>query len=73
MDKTIVHRNYSDYQLIAIGIELVHKIIGLHDSSPELVSTNALLWKSYKLSLEWNETFLDAYIPRPEMEGVNNG
>lgn len=63
MDKAIVTKNFSDYQLIAIGIELVHKIICLADCAPELVSTNALLSRAYSLANKWNETFFDAYVP----------
>lgn len=75
MDKPIVAKNFADYQLISIGIELVHKLICFADCSPELLSGNTLLSKACKLAIQWNETFFDLYVPSsPEkMEDSLNG
>lgn len=64
MDKNIVNRNHIDFQLISVGIELVHKVLSLKDCTPELMAVNHHLSKAHELAIKWNEMFFEAYISK---------
>ena len=61
MANTIVSRNITDYQLVSIGIALVHQVLSLMDCTPEL-STNPHLAKTIQLAQKWNDVFIDVYL-----------
>ncbi len=58
MARSIVGRNLPDYQLVVIGIELVHKVFGLLDCNPELAN-NPHVVKANECAKRWNELFFD--------------
>lgn len=61
MDKSMFNRNYKDFQLVSLGIELAHKVIGAMDCCPGL-ETNKHMVKALELARQWNETFFDVYV-----------
>lgn len=63
MIKTIVSRNASEFQLVSIGIELVHKVFGLMECNPELIS-NPHAAKASELANKWNEVFIEVVSTR---------
>lgn len=63
MDKIIVHRNFKEYQLISISIDLVNKILSAKDCDKD-VSENVHLNKAYELANKWNEVFFSLYVSK---------
>lgn len=61
MNAKSVNDFYVDNQLILLGIELVHKVFGLLDCNPELLS-NSHAKKALDIAREWNERFYDSIV-----------
>lgn len=57
MGKAIVSRTTPDFQLVSVGIELVHKVFGLMDCSPELAN-NPHVVRANECANRWNELFI---------------
>jgi hypothetical protein len=49
MGNAIINRSFNDYQLVSLGIELVHRIMDLKECNPSVL----------KLAKQWNERFID--------------
>lgn len=66
MDKSIINKKFSQYQLVRTGIELVSAINGLLDCNIELKDNNHIK-KVTLLSNRWNEEFIKLVVTK---EGV---
>ncbi len=58
MVKAIVSRNKNDFQLINIGIDLVHLMLDIIESDPTLASQPKVIRLSNHIS-KWNELFVE--------------
>ena len=68
MDRRISIKNCVTYQLISLAIEIVDNIMYLEDCESGLIQSNKHLEKAHKLSVRWNELFLDAFISKKSVE-----
>ncbi len=61
MVKNINNKISGEYQLLILGIELVHKILVLKDCS-ESLANNPHVASACEIANEWNETFIKFFI-----------
>lgn len=66
MRQAIVNKNVSEFQLVKISIDLVHKVFGLMDCKED-IRNNPHVVKLNELANQWNEMFYNLYISK---EGV---
>lgn len=60
MRESIIGTRQKDFQLIMIGIDLIHNIFSIIDCSPELIS-NPHVAIAHECAVKWNETFIDLF------------
>lgn len=65
MIKPIVDWNNANYQLVSLGIDIVHKILSLEDCSPDVLS-NPHISKTFNLAKEWNKKFIELVVTTKE-------
>lgn len=56
-------------QLVVTGLQLVHKVFGLIECSPELIN-NSHAVKANELSKQWNQKYIDLIVA---MENAREG
>ena len=65
MTDAINSKNNSEYQLIILGIELIHKVFGLQDCNEELAS-NPHVSKVCEAANKWNDAFIRLIVMSKE-------
>ena len=63
MNKKIVGITDNDYQLVSIGIDLVHKVFSVVDCDPVL-EKNPHFAKVVECANQWSKLFYKAYITK---------
>lgn len=60
MSRSILDTKGTDYQLISLGIEIVHKYLSLVEMQPEVLDSY-FGTKVHQLVKEWNQSFINTY------------